>query len=655
MPEILIACGGDSPAVPKNSSVLELDLSPDADKKRKIRFDPGSVSAPLLDNLPDPLADALEIAAYVFSADRLIRRGREATPHIGSEWQRRLRFRIPVRNVELWNRPEVKETLSETLCFLSGDDVEFQFTQAGRPAWADSYLGFNDAVAQTISPDRVVLFSGGLDSLAGVAECVLGSGLSAVLVTHQSASQIANRQNNLYRAIENLTPRGQTFYAPVWVRRGQEAAPLEHTQRLRAFLFATLGITYARMFRCNSVLFYENGITSFNLPMAQQVVGTRASRTTHPRVLAGFGRLFSLLLDEPVSFENPFLWKTKTDVVQIIAKHGVAELIGLTTSCANVRNLSMSGLQCGCCSQCVERQYAMRAAGLAHLEPPGSYQCDLFVGAQQDGRDLSMVEAHVLRAQKLATLSEQAFLSNYGQVFRALADVGGPPDQTARQIFQLHRRYGAEIISVVDMELQKHSTLSAILDLPETSLLALVRSPLGGRSGFVDPSEHEPPASTVAALDMQPVPSRRLHFAVEQNGSSILFDHGVTLRGKGAALLLRLIDQFNSDLAAGIDKNAYGYVPTNALCDHLHCSEPALRQTVARARRTLETSFEAKTGFRLDRDDVIQNVSWTGYRLNPFLLKVEWRQLQQEPMSRLPIQHVTSSAGKAVNAGSACA
>ena len=38
--------------------------------------------------------------------------------------------------------------------------------------------------------------------------------------------------------------------------------------------------------------FYENGVVSMNLPMSAQVVGTRATRTTHPRVLAGFEQLF---------------------------------------------------------------------------------------------------------------------------------------------------------------------------------------------------------------------------------------------------------------------------------------------------------------------------------------------------------------------------
>ena len=64
----------------------------------------------------------------------------------------------------------------------------------------------------------------------------------------------------------------------------------EYTQRTRSFLFAALGVTFARMSGLDRLRFYENGVVSLNLPPSPQVVGARASRTTHPRVLGGFTR-----------------------------------------------------------------------------------------------------------------------------------------------------------------------------------------------------------------------------------------------------------------------------------------------------------------------------------------------------------------------------
>jgi hypothetical protein len=162
------------------------------------------------------------------------------------------------------------------------------------------------------------------------------------------------------------------LYLPIWVRKGDQE-PVEHTQRLRSFLFAALGITIARLFNQDQLLFFENGITSFNLPVADHVIGTRASRTTHPRTLKSMTRLATLLLDQPFAIDNPFLWLTKAQIVRRLASHGHDPLIPMTTSCAQIRQLSFDGRQCGVCSQCVERRFALLAASMGDAEPPGAY------------------------------------------------------------------------------------------------------------------------------------------------------------------------------------------------------------------------------------------------------------------------------------------
>jgi hypothetical protein len=163
--------------------------------------------------------------------------------------------------------------------------VHFEFITHRTAMALHPHLGFEESAAQIVRPERVLLFSGRLDSLAGVADTVLKHRESAILVTHQSATTIAHRQNCLAKELARRTSIGQTFYAPVWVKRGK-SDPVEHSQRFRSFLFAAIGMAHARMFGLDTVHFCENGITSFNLPIGEQVLGTRASRTTHPRVLA---------------------------------------------------------------------------------------------------------------------------------------------------------------------------------------------------------------------------------------------------------------------------------------------------------------------------------------------------------------------------------
>jgi hypothetical protein len=64
------------------------------------------------------------------------------------------------------------------------------------------------------------------------------------------------------------------------------------------------------MFRKNKLSFFENGVVSFNFPISEHVLGARASRTTHPRVLADCSRLFSQLLSDNISIQNPYLYVT---------------------------------------------------------------------------------------------------------------------------------------------------------------------------------------------------------------------------------------------------------------------------------------------------------------------------------------------------------
>jgi hypothetical protein len=131
----------------------------------------------------------------------------------------------------------------------------------------------------------------------------------------------------------------------------------------------TLGAATAAALKLNRVRFYENGVVSVNLPYCTQVVGARASRTTHPRVLAGLTRLFTMSAKRPFTVENPFRDKTKADLVRLLANEGCAELIRYTRSCAHPRVASNSKPHCGVCSQCLDRRLAVLDSGQQAYDP----------------------------------------------------------------------------------------------------------------------------------------------------------------------------------------------------------------------------------------------------------------------------------------------
>src|SRR4029453_1554644 len=102
---------------------------------------------------------------------------------------------------------------------------------------------------------------------------------------------------------------------PVRAGRTDETKAVEHTQRTRSFLLAAMALVVAKVKRTDRIRFYENGIMSVNLPISTQVVGARSSRSTHPRSLVLLQDLSRLVRRDNTIIENPFIWKTKIEVV----------------------------------------------------------------------------------------------------------------------------------------------------------------------------------------------------------------------------------------------------------------------------------------------------------------------------------------------------
>jgi hypothetical protein len=499
----------------------------------------------------------------VFTADKLIQRGSNQMRGMGADWRRNLRFRIPVRNREIWCQQEVYDTLVDALSFLSEDEFTFEFEEGKPSTRIDPFLGFNEPDARTIHPDDIILFSGGLDSVSGAVQQLIGQEKSAVLVTHKSSKNLANRQDAVVQSLIDRTSKDQIFYAPVWT-------------------------------------------------------------------LAIFARLFSLLLQRGVHIKNQFLWRTKSEVVGVLRANRCEALIAKTTSCASVRNWAMTTKQCGVCSQCIERRFGVLAAGLGAHEPADSYVVELFTGAHTKPEDITMAEQHISRAERLASMSEPAFLATYGQVFRALPYLDGEDSENATRIFRLHQRYGRAVLAVVDNEMRTNAGFVQALSLPDTSLLAMINAPLGAAPLSQDSIENEPTASTQAAADRTPIAERRFIFALDDEARRVVFTDGPVLKGRNFDLVARLAAQFRTDLAAGKSPEEFAYVPTGTLLRDLKIQEHSLGQRVFRTRKELEQQFIDAIDYMLDDQDVIQSDRWKGYRLNPYLVLVDVSQLHEK-------------------------
>lgn len=420
------------------------------------------------------LLDLLSIAAYVYVADQATKRGAEKNDAYGDGWRRGLYFRIEVHDHEFWLQPEVGRGLTRLLSFLTDDVYHFEFVRSERTErWYpnDIELGYTGCALADF--DEVMLFSGGLDSEAGAIYVAHVLQRSMVLVKHDSNPKYFEQHRDLAADLARRFGPRRSQYIPVRINKSSDLT-VEPIQRSRSFLFGTLAVILAAYLNRPRILFFENGVVSVNLPLATQVVGARATRTTHPRTLALMSDFFSLVLERPLAVENPFALWTKKQVVELIAQYGYADMIRSTTSCAHPRLASRERPHCGVCSQCIDRRFAIVAAGLQHADPVGQYEVELIRGPRPNPRDQTMVAVYVETALQMTQWSQSEFFARYGEAARVLRYGTSDYDRNARDLFDLHQRHAQVIYTVVRAILTSNPDAILFKTFDPTSLLGLL-------------------------------------------------------------------------------------------------------------------------------------------------------------------------------------
>jgi len=430
--------------------------------------------------VPEAFLDLIEIATYVYCADQATTRGGSGAQDFGKNWRRRLFLRIPVRNPGFWRGPDVLPALQSTLSFLSEDEYHFEFTELTDAPPYQQYLfpsANNDSDGQ---PEEVALFSGGLDSLGGAIQEAVVDKRRVVLVNHRPTNKLNRRHEKLEELLAEKAAHPPIHLA-VTINK-KKSLGREYTQRSRSFLYACLGATIAEMLGLPRIRFYENGVISLNLPPAGQVVGARATRTTHPQVINGFAQVLSAVAGRSFAVENPFLWKTKTEVLQHIARNGCEEMVKYATSCTHTWEMTRLHTHCGTCSQCIDRRFAVLAAGLADHDPAEAYKVELLLQPRDDGESQTMLASYVETASQIADMSAMDFFSRYGEISRVLRHLNGSPDTTAMQVYDLHQRHARSVAKVVESAISKHAKAILKHELPDACLLRLVCDSTGNIS-----------------------------------------------------------------------------------------------------------------------------------------------------------------------------
>ncbi len=480
-----------------------------------------SPSDALLASFDARATDLVRIASYVYAADQSVSRGGEADIY-GKAWHRDMHLFIPVADTSFWARPEVVAALSEVLGFLSGETWSFSFSPAGSE---DTQLTLDiDPSVPLGKPDSVFLFSGGMDSLCAVVEA-FSEGARPLLIAHSPAFNVRSRQHDLVQTMRHQF--SQTWHFPLIGvaihRTGSD--PKEYTQRTRSFLYATMGSVFAQRLGLTSVALADNGIVSLNLPINDQLLGTTASRTTHPRFIWLFNSFIQMALPNAPCVHNPLWGRTRAEVVGSLVRSSLGFLVDQTHSCSRVRGRTRAYRHCGACLQCIDRRFAVLAAGLEDTDPTEAYEIDVFRQHIPEGDARTMALSYVRFAAELSELSPEGMFTRFPQLYDCLVLDEPNQVQKAQGITAMLGRHATTVVQVMANQIAAAKEELVLQKLPPNCLIRLVAAP-----GSL-PSTAAPPTGFQASEDYTSVMWRGQHFTfTEVQATAVEFLHNAWKR-----------------------------------------------------------------------------------------------------------------------------
>jgi len=464
-----LLCNGADFVVPRNAKSLRLDYR--ADKQPNVRIELPSFVEQLL-HVPPRLLDLLEIAAYVYCADRWSHRGGKFAVEYQA-WSRDFFFHVKVRDFDFWSQPETRQKLNATLSFLSGDRTfEFEF-QPGHETPPTSLFDLQQVSVTEVSKSYIALFSGGLDSLAGVYDILRRTSDQVCLVSHRSSQpQVGRTQDQLVYSLQSRFPGRVQHYKFHCNLTGQRAA--EETQRTRMFLYSAIATAIAATVGNKEVTIFENGITSFNFPRRQDLVNARATRTTHPKTISLLQDLFRAIASEEFHIATPFIWKTKADVVAALANASGSALFPSAVSCSRTFLSIGRASHCGECSQCIDRRFASYAARMDELDDSVSYAIDFINSRISSDEARTTLVDYVRQAHEFATWNVDHFATQlFGSISEIVDHVGASNEEEAyHRIAELCRRHGKQVMNAIAKIREKHDRLEE--KITKGSLLSLI-------------------------------------------------------------------------------------------------------------------------------------------------------------------------------------
>lgn len=433
---------------------------------RHFRLDYRAITDSLVLPITSPMVDLLRVAASVYFIDRLIRRDRRLGP---VNWRRQIECAVEVRKPEFWNNRSVHELVEQCVQFVSGDEWRFCFVPDRMAAPLRTQPLFS-AESLFDAPPVVSLYSGGLDSAAGLA-CRLSRGVQKpiipVVVRHRAdiagkaSRQLCALSKHFGVELKPVTPIMAMIPPKKLV--GYE----ELSQRARGLLFVSVGAVITGATGASELEVYESGVGAVNVPLLAGMEGSQATRGAHPTFLRLMSQLLGLVIERPIDVTLPFMDSTKGDVARSLSEDALAQVAMTTVSCAHFPvRLEKGGTwkSCGVCPACIFRRVALNAAGIR--ENPNFYQHDLLDphSSRLDPKKLRYLLAFLRQVDSLGELDEGRLPPLIGRHLRTTGLVR--PSDPLDPYVELFRRYRSEWYRLLHQARRNGCAWATRIDLP---------------------------------------------------------------------------------------------------------------------------------------------------------------------------------------------
>ena len=473
--KVFLCNGATQPGAFDQSVYTVLDYLPNSSRSPMVRLRlPDFVRSVYC--LPDRCLDLLELAAYVFAADRLTSRGSRTAVEYQA-WARSLHFVVRVRDYEFWRQSTVMDALQESLQFSTGDQsYEFTF-QAGHKTPPTSLFD-NEAFSVEEQEDlSIMLFSGGIDSLAGAVQRLEETDEHVCLVSHLSQVGTIRTQRSLASALQSeYQGRVSPYQFKTQLRRvGERPSRIEETQRSRPFLYGSIAFALATALGRDRFYIFENGVTSLNFARRDDLMNARASRTTHPQTVGHLTTIFSMISESPFSIEMPFLWSTKSDVVEYLRNFGRGHLLTSSVSCSRTYKSGQNATHCGECFQCLDRRIGIYGSEAEDCDNEGLYASNIITAGIPSAEGKTTAVDYLRQAASFSDSNLSLFYYQVLDELQMLIDwVPGYEDENdlVEKIWKLCSRHGNQVAHALRRMRELHEGIFA--PLAPDSLLKLV-------------------------------------------------------------------------------------------------------------------------------------------------------------------------------------